>query len=103
VTKPLHTLFLNTLAILLASLVFILGLMAVSPDAHHFVHSDSHESGHTCAVTLYNQGTTLVTATFFTLQSQTYLVGNVVKPQSLFLKTSLYVIKPERGPPSLSA
>jgi hypothetical protein len=103
VTKPKNSLFSNTLAVLLASLVFILGLIAVYPDAHHFIHKDSDESGHSCAVTLYSQGTTLTTAGVFILEHQLFVVGKVLKPESLFLQTSLYYLKPERGPPRLGA
>jgi hypothetical protein len=43
------------LAGLLAGLIFVLGLLAASPELHRALHKDADRSGHQCAITLFAQ------------------------------------------------
>lgn len=36
--------------------VWVLGMLAASPELHAWVHHDAEQSGHTCAVTLFSHG-----------------------------------------------
>ncbi len=36
--------------------MFVLGLMAASPELHHWLHRDAGAAGHECAVTLFLHG-----------------------------------------------
>ncbi len=45
------------LALACALLVWVLGLLAASPELHAALHHDADHADHECAVTLFNQGT----------------------------------------------
>lgn len=47
---------LRWLAAMCAAMVFLLGLLAASPELHARVHNDADHEGHACAVTLFSHG-----------------------------------------------
>lgn len=54
VLRPLR--FTRGVAALCAFAVWLLGVLAISPDAHGHVHEDSATPHHECAVTLFQHG-----------------------------------------------
>ena len=97
--KPKLTYFINTVATLCAAIIFTLGLMTVSPEAHHLVHTDCNENGHSCAVTLFAQGTDSSVPVNFTVVSFFSFSSVTLIPETPVIKASTYRLKPERGPP----
>ena len=47
---------LRACATLLASLVLLLGTLAVSPELHELIHKDASEPGHECGITVFAHG-----------------------------------------------
>ncbi|KAB2645031.1 MAG: hypothetical protein DVB35_07340 [Verrucomicrobia bacterium] len=97
--KPKLAYFINTVATLCAAIIFTLGLMTVSPKAHHLVHTDCNQNGHSCAVTLFAQGTHSYVPVNFTVVSFFSFSSVTLKPETPVIKTSTDRLKPERGPP----
>jgi hypothetical protein len=83
-----------------AGLVLILCLLAACPEAHHWLHHDSDEPGHDCAVVMFAHGLALAgdsaipEAIFLflvALVAAIYRTPDLCRPR--------YALQPERGPP----
>ena len=94
--------FMRAVALLLAVMVLVLTTLATSPVAHAWLHPDSHDSNHVCAVTLYAQGTTVP----LTAISVPLMVWRQVEAAAPCGTTSVsavasYRLPPGCGPPAL--
>jgi len=95
--KP--ALSIKAVALFCATLVFVLGLMAVSPDLHHQVHQDCNEQNHSCAATLFAQGTDAFIPFICVYFSNDYSSGVILKTECIVIALCPYTLQPERGPP----
>jgi hypothetical protein len=83
-----------------AGLVFVLCILAASPEAHHWLHHDSDEPGHECAVVVFAHGLTSVGDSVTPEALFLFLVAvAVVQCRRLDLIAPRYALRPERGPP----
>ena len=92
----------RTVALLLAVIILVLVTLAASPIAHAWLHPDSHDSNHVCAVTLYAQGTTAPLPAV----SMPAIVWRQVDEAALRSDTCVpaapsYLLPPGCGPPRL--
>ncbi|HEU5078883.1 MAG TPA: hypothetical protein VFT72_06700 [Opitutaceae bacterium] len=93
----------RALALVLATLVFGLTLLAVSPAAHERLHgAAAHQADHTCAITLFAHGITaspppIQIAPALELKSDQIFVH----PTDLQLIASKYLLRPVCGPPAV--
>lgn len=95
------------LAALLAVLVFALGLLNVSPSAHHWLHAHDadHAAAHDdagCAVTLFAHGATTTLDLPRVAAPQTVVFASLVAaPSRLLLTAAHHLTPPGRGPPCI--
>ena len=92
----------RAVALLLAVMVLGLATLATSPSAHAWLHPDSHDRNHSCAVTLYAQGTTVPLAVV-SVPSIVWRQVDVVAPRraTCVRAAPSYLLPPGRGPPRL--
>ena len=92
----------RAIALLLAVMVLGLAILATSPIAHAWLHPDAHDRNHSCAVTLYAQGTTVPLAVV-SVPSIVWRQVDVVAPRraTCVRTASSYLLPPGRGPPRL--
>jgi len=75
--------------------------LTVSPEFHHWLHSDSQSGSHECPVTLLSKGTLdLQSGTGITVSAPLDYVQAPVFGESFFLLPDKYRLRPSRGPPS---
>jgi hypothetical protein len=83
-----------------ALLVLSLGLVAVSPELHLWLHPDAGHSDHECAVTLFQHGVTQAVAGIAVAVLPRLLVARVaVTPAGPDLVEPRFRLSPGRAPP----
>jgi hypothetical protein len=94
--------FIQAVALLLVAMVLVLVTLSTSPVAHAWLHPDAHDSDHTCAVTLYAQGTT-VPLTMVNVPSIAWRQVDVTAPagETSVRTAPSHLLPPECGPPRL--
>ena len=81
-------------------MVWVLGLLAVSPELHARVHQDFDHAGHNCAVTLFSQGLDHpVLDAVLPLAPALVVVADVAPVEPLFVESARDWLLPGRGPP----
>jgi hypothetical protein len=92
----------RAVALLLTVLVLGLAILTTSPIAHAWLHPDSHDRNHVCAVTLFAQGTT-VPLTVVSVPSIVWRQANVaaLRGETCVRPTPDYLLPPGCGPPRL--
>ncbi|MDI1335873.1 MAG: hypothetical protein PSU94_06780 [Lacunisphaera sp.] len=88
------------MAAVCAALVWLLGLLAVSPPLHASLHSETNHQDHTCAVTLFGHGvdhsnglTELASAPVL------FPAGECICPEAVPAGESCFLQPPTCGPP----
>jgi hypothetical protein len=80
--------------------VWMLGLLAASPELHAALHADAGQADHDCVVTLFSHGTdTASSATPTVAAPVPYLVGVSPLPEVVLAGSVLDRLQPGRGPP----
>lgn len=92
--------FARALAGLCALSVWLLGLLALSPELHDHVHEDATAAHHECAITLFQQGAENPLE-FATLSlAPPAHAGTTLAPADVPARTATDVrLQPGRGPP----
>ena len=92
----------RALAFLLAVMVLGLAILTTSPIAHAWLHPDSHDRNHACAVTLFSQGTT-VPLTVVSVPSIVWRQADVaaLHSEACVRPAPDYLLPPGCGPPRL--
>lgn len=87
------------MAALCASLVLVLCILAASPAAHHWLHHDSDQDGHDCAVVTFAHGlTSAETVTVLTAVVRAIApVAQVCHQPEI--ASPAHVLPPGQGPP----
>jgi hypothetical protein len=81
------------------SLILLLGTMAVWPELHEFVHSDAHESGHECAVTIFAHGKVDLAMVTVPVATPPVLCTKILFTATPVFSVTLEELPPGRGPP----
>ena len=83
-----------------ALLVWLLGLLAVSPGLHAALHSDADHADHTCAVTLFSHGADeMLDAGAITVAPALLVSGDVVAASVAPVRADCRRLPPACGPP----
>ncbi len=83
-----------------ALLVWVLGLLATSPDLHAALHADADHADHECAITLFSHGAENSAPEIALTTAYRPQVVAVVRPDEPTLaKSTLDWLQPGRGPP----
>jgi hypothetical protein len=92
----------RVVALLLAVLVLALAILTTSPMAHAWLHADAHDRDHTCAVTLYAQGTTVPLAVV-SVPLVVWQLADIAAPtgETSVRPAPSYLLPPGCGPPRL--
>jgi hypothetical protein len=94
---PLHR---RLLAAGSVALVLALAVLASCPELHHWLHGDSEQDSHACAVMLYASGLTLTAgAAGLAAPAVVWHERPAVAVAEIFLASPRYLRQPERGPP----
>jgi hypothetical protein len=92
--------FTRILAGLCALSVWLLGILAVSPEWHGHVHADATAAHHECAVTLFQHGVENPTGAVDLSVGPAPVAGSALVLPEYRLRTATDVrLKPGRGPP----
>jgi len=92
----------RAVALLLAVIVLGLATLATSPVVHEWLHPDSHDRDHVCAVTLYAQGTTVpLTAIGVPLIAWRQVDMAAFRGETYVHSAPGYLLPPGCGPPRL--
>ena len=87
-------------AVFCALTVWVLGLLAISPQLHATLHGDSDQQGHTCAITLFNHSVDDGTAqTLVVIGPLVRLEDAVVQPMDPTVLAPRYRLLPGHAPP----
>ncbi len=87
-------------AVYCALMVWVLGLLATSPQLHAALHSDADHQDHTCAVTLFSHGVeNAVPQAGFTSVSFVLLEDATVPAEVCAAAAPRYWLLPGRAPP----
>jgi hypothetical protein len=81
------------------SLILLVGTMAVWPDLHEFFHSDAHESGHECAVTVFAHGKVDLATVTVPVPTPAVLCTEIFFTATPVFSVTLEELPPGRGPP----
>lgn len=91
----------SLLAALCAALLLLLGVFAVSRQAHAWLHPNAGDVNHQCAVVLFDHG---LTPTVIAVDPPAVVVRYAAAPAAprseLFLPAPHYRLMPGRGPPA---
>lgn len=80
--------------------VWLLGLLAGSPELHAALHPEAGLAGHACAVTLFQQGTEdPAPQVFFVTAPRLVVVAPAIPAQPLGVESPENWLRPGRGPP----
>jgi hypothetical protein len=83
-----------------AVMVWMLGLLAASPELHARVHHDADHAGHTCAVTLFSQGLDHPElGSALAPEPALVVVAEVIPSELLQVESVMDWLRPGRGPP----
>lgn len=92
--------FFRTVAASCSVLVLALAVLAVCPEAHHWLHHDSDEPNHECAIVVFAHG---ITPTFDPELFEAVFLLLVLVPIAAYCRPDIsspsFLLKPERGPP----
>ena len=92
--------FTRILAGLCALSVWLLGVLAVSPELHAHVHSDATAAHHECAVTLFQHGVENPAGAVDLTVGPAPVAGSALVPPEFRSRTAADLrLKPGRGPP----
>ena len=87
-------------AIFCALTIWVLGVLAISPQLHAALHSDADHQDHTCAVTLFNHGVDDgTTQTALAIEPLVCLEDVVTRPAARLVAAPRYWLLPGRAPP----
>lgn len=90
------------LALGLAGLVLVLGLLTVAPTAHDHLHGhDDHSGEHSCAVVLFAQGVLLAGGAFMLLVRWQRLAASEPVTPPGWVAVRLRLLPPACGPPAV--
>ena len=85
---------------MLTGIVLLLAIMAASPAVHHWLHADSDQQDHECAITLYTQGVAVAVGSVALAIVVWRLLGlSQGAGIELFLRVPRYLHIPGRAPP----
>lgn len=88
------------LAVFCALSVWMLGLLAVSPQLHASLHSDAWHQDHSCAVTLFSHGADgAITDASVASAPVLFPAGECAVQPALPVASAAYRLPPGRGPP----
>lgn len=88
------------LAVFCALSVWMLGLLAASPQLHAALHNDADQADHTCAVTLFNHGVdTALVGDDLVSAPALFAAGECVLPPALPVAAPHHRLPPGCGPP----
>jgi hypothetical protein len=81
-------------------MVWVLGLLAASPELHALVHADADDPGHSCAVTLFSQGVDHPAVdTVLAPAPALFVVADLYPTEPLQVESVEDWLLPGRGPP----
>jgi hypothetical protein len=87
-------------AVLCALTVWVLGLLAVSPQLHAAMHQDAGHEEHSCAVTLFSQGVEGTNPSIdFAITPLVLLADSPVSVEACPAAAPRYWLLPGRAPP----
>jgi hypothetical protein len=87
-------------AVFCALAVWMLGLLAVSPQLHAALHGEADQPDHTCAVTLFSHGVeTASVGPGLIVAPALFPFGECAPPPALLVVASPDRLPPGRGPP----
>lgn len=82
-------------------MVWLLGILAGSPELHASLHKDAGLADHSCAVTLFNQGAeNPAPPAIFVAAPQLAIVATVAPVEPLRVESPEDWLPPGRGPPA---
>jgi hypothetical protein len=88
------------MAVFCALAVWMLGLLAVSPQLHAALHGDADQADHTCAVTLFSHGVETATVDAGPASAPgLFLIGKCALAPALPVAAPHYRLPPGCGPP----
>jgi hypothetical protein len=91
---------LRWVAVFCALTVWMLGLLAVSPELHAALHADANHTDHACAVTLFNQGVEGTNPSIdFAIAPLVLLADSPVSVETRPAAAPRYWLQPGRAPP----
>ena len=97
-SKPTPTL--RWVAGFCALLIWMLGLLAVSPELHAAIHADADHADHSCAITLFSHGVEGTTSSIDLIVAPLALSADLpAVPEIRLAVASRYLLLPGRAPP----
>ena len=88
------------MAIFCALIVWMLGLLAVSPELHAAIHADANHADHSCAITLFGHGVEGTSSTIDLVIAPFVLLDDSPASVETWLATPpRYLLLPGRAPP----
>lgn len=97
-SKP--TLTLRWVAGICALLVWMLGMLAVSPELHAAIHADADHADHSCAVTLFSHGVEGTNSSIVLIVAPATLPADPATiPEVRLAAAPRYLLLPGRAPP----
>jgi len=91
---------LRACAALLASLVLLLGTLAVSPELHELIHKDANEAGHQCAITVFAHGQVDSVSVDVAVVTPSVLCTTISLPAVQVFSATVENLPFGRGPPA---
>jgi hypothetical protein len=83
-----------------ALLVWMLGLLAVSPELHATIHADADHADHSCAITLFSHGVEGTNSPVVLIVAPVTLAADLpAAPKIRLAPTPRYLLLPGRAPP----
>ncbi|MFA5057736.1 MAG: hypothetical protein WC485_06450 [Opitutaceae bacterium] len=83
------------------ALVLLLGVLTANPELHAWLHGHGGESGHACAVTLYQHGVVAATVeVLLAVAALVFLAQAAPAPAPLHLGCPRYWLPPGHAPPA---
>jgi hypothetical protein len=82
-------------------MVWLLGILAASPQLHSELHDEADHTDHVCAVTLFSQGmeNPMPTATFV-VEPPVLLIARLIPFEPARVESPEDWLQPGRGPPA---
>ena len=97
-SKPTPTL--RWVAGFCAFLVWMLGVLAVSPELHAAIHADADHANHSCVVTLFSHGVEGTNSSGVLIVAPVAFVADLpILPEIRLTVASRYLLLPGRAPP----
>lgn len=83
-----------------AGLIWLLGLLAISPQLHAALHDDAGAADHSCAITLFSHGTEPALPDLIAVTAPPHQVECILVPAGpLLVESPEDWLQPGRGPP----